>query len=257
MLPLTQLMNATDLTIIYLACGSPFAVFQATHRQKNRSDVYWTRVFLAFFFWPVSAIALLAGKIFPSEARSKAEFHNRLKDLRFDIEQVAFAGESISSLFEFRETFYRFVGLSEAIDQVPSGKSKAEIFEITGHHNSSLASRCLARRNTAQLSFHRSTAREEFVELVSGLIATGSNRIGLASLVIELANHLADEKAADSFRAMASVAKAPDGEWTSGLEKDVWKSRWVRTGNDSDRGFQREYFSKSSVYDPGHYRSRF
>ncbi len=222
-------MNATDLIIIYLACGSPFAVFQATTREKGRSGVNWARVMMSFLFWPVFAITLLAGKIFPNEARSKAEFQNRLEGLRLDFEQVAFAGESISSLFEFRETFYRFVGLSEAADEVQSGRSTAEIFEISGHKNKSLATRCLARRNTNRLSIHRAAARDEFVDLISRLTVTASSRIEITSLALELADHLHDQIAADAFQASVSVPQPPDGEWTSGLEKEVWKSRTPST----------------------------
>ncbi|MEQ1606864.1 MAG: hypothetical protein ABL999_18530 [Pyrinomonadaceae bacterium] len=222
-------MNITDLVIIYLACGSPFAVFQATNRQKGRAGVNWTRVFTSFLLWPVFAISLLVNKIFPNEASRKVEFQNRIEDLRLDFEQVAFTGESISSLFEFRETFYRFVGLSEAVDEVQSGKANAEIFEISGHNNRSLASRCLARKNVNRLSFHRSAAREEFVGLISQLTETGADRIEIASLALELADHLHDQLAADAFHSMISAYQTQDGEWTSGLENEVWKSRTPST----------------------------
>ena len=146
-------------------------------------------------------------------------------DLRLDFEQAAFAGESISSLFAFRETFYRFVGLSEAADEIQTGRSSAEIFEISGHNNKSLASRCLTRKNTRKLSYHRSSARQEFVGLISRLTATEADRIEITDLALELANHLGDQKAADALLAITSAAQTQDEVWTSGLEKEVWKSR--------------------------------
>lgn len=228
-LPLKQWMNFTDLIIIYLACGSPFAVFQATNREKGRAGVNWQRVITSFLFWPFFAASALANKIFPNEARKKAAFQSRIEDTRFDLEQAAFSGESISSLFEFRETFYRYVGLSEAADEIQSARSTAEIFEISGHNNKSLATRCLARQNTRKLSYHRSAAREEFVRLISRLTKPTADRIEIASLALELAGHLHDQAAADAFQAMISGPLSDSGEWTSGLEKEVWKSRTPST----------------------------
>lgn len=222
-------MNVTDLIIIYLACGSPFGVYQITKRQPARSGAEWLKVVLSFIFWPAIAVALLVGKIFPNEVLRKAEFQNHIEDLRLDFEQAAFAGESISSLFEFRETFYRFVGLSEAADEIQTGRSSAEIFEVSGHNNKSLATRCLARKNTRKLSYHRSAAREEFVGLISRLTATGEHRIEITGLALELADHLHDHAAAGAFQAMTSAAQTQDGEWTSGLEKEVWRSQTPST----------------------------
>ena len=218
-------MNFTDLIIIYLACGSPFGVYQITKRQPVRSGVEWLKIVLSFLFWPAFAAALLARRILPNETQRKGEFQNRTEDLRLDFERAAFTGKSISSLFEFRETFYRFVGLSEAAEEVQAGRSSAEIFDISGHTNKSLASRCLGRKNTRKLSYHRSAAREEFVELISRLTATGADRIEITRLALELADHLGDQKAADALQPMSSAAQTQDGEWTSGLEKEVWKSR--------------------------------
>jgi len=225
-------MNVTDLIInliiIYLACGSPFAVFQVTKRDK----VDWLGVVSSFLFWPAYAVKLLGERIFSNEARIKSELRNRLEDLRLDIESVVFKGESISLLFEFREIYARFTGLSEAADAAQD-KSRAEIFEISGHQNKSLASRCLARRNAGRLAFHRTIAREDFVELISRLTASIPNGNELEHLSVELAELLQDGKAVESFASMTSVTHVPERD-------EVLKSRapatfLVRTGNDSDR----------------------
>ncbi len=199
-------MNVTDLIIIYLACGSPFAVFRLT--QTNRVD--WPSVILAFMLWPVYAVMLLGLVFFSNEARKKADLRNRLETLRLAIESSAFQGESISSLFEFREVYSRFTGLSVAADAAPS-RSYAEIFEISGHPNQTLASRCLARRNAGKLAFHRSLARHEFVTRIEQLHATESNHHELERLAVELAETLEDRKAAQSFAAMTSIAHPPGG----------------------------------------------
>ncbi|MFT3745036.1 MAG: hypothetical protein QM785_12175 [Pyrinomonadaceae bacterium] len=218
-------MNFIDLIIIYLACGSPFAVFQATNRQKGRAGVNWPRVAASFFLWPAFAAILLASKLFPNEASKKAEFQSRIEDIRLDLEQAAFAEASISSLFDFRETFYRFAGLSEAADEVQPSRSTAEIFDVTGHNNKALATRCLGRKNARKLAFHRTAAREEFVGLISQLTLSSSDSIEITNVASELADHLNDKIAADAFRSMNSAAAIlPDGHSTSGLEKEVWRS---------------------------------
>lgn len=222
-------MNLVDLIIIYLACGSPFAVFQATNRQKGRAGVNWQRVAASFFAWPIFAAVLLVGKIFPTEASKKAAFQQRLEDIRFDLEQFAFAAAPISALFEFRESFYRFAGLSEAADEELTVKPNAEIFEVTGHPNKVLASRCLARKNARKLAFHRTAAREEFVGLISRLTLTDVDRIELTDIASELADHLNDKIAADAFRSMNTVRESPDSNSSSGLEKEVWRSRTPST----------------------------
>lgn len=222
-------MNVSDIIIIYLACGSPFGVYQITKRKRSSSGVDWHHVAVAFIFWPVAAAALLVTKIFPGDATHNVEFQNRLEDLRLDFEQTAFLGESVSSLFEFRETFERFAGLSVAATDVRIGKSSAEIFEISGHNNKSLATRCLARRNISRLAVHRCSAREDFVKLIFRITATASNRIELISLASELADHLNDEIAADAFQELTSAPQTRDGKWISGLEKEVWKSQTPST----------------------------
>ncbi|MBK6590457.1 MAG: hypothetical protein IPG22_19415 [Acidobacteria bacterium] len=222
-------MKLIDLIIIYLACGSPFAVFQATNRQTGQAGVNWTRVLTSFLLWPAAAISLLISKFFSNETRRRAELQDSLEGLRLEFEQLVFSGESITLLFEFRETFYRFIGLSEAADEVQYGKANAEIFEISDHNNKLLASRCLARKNMRRLADHRSAAREEFVGLISRLAGIRPDCLEIVSLALELADHLHDQIAADEFQAMISARQTQDGEWTSGLEKEVWKSRTPST----------------------------
>lgn len=222
-------MKLIDLIIIYLACGSPFAVYQATNRQNGQTGINWMRVFSSFLFWPAFAISSLINRFILNETRRKAALQNRLEDVRLEFEQKVFSGESIASLFEFRETFYRFIGLSEAASEARSGKANAEIFEISGHHNKALASRCLARKNKRRLAEHRSAAREEFVGLIARLAAARPDRVEIVSLALEIAGHLDDRTAADEFQAMISAQPVRDGEWTSGLEKEVWKSRTPST----------------------------
>lgn len=182
-------MNVTDLIILYLACGSPFGVYQITKRTRGGLGVDWLRVIFSFLVWPAYAIALATRRIFNSRERADTERRNRIEDIRVDLERLAFKGESIQMLFEFRDIFYRSTGLAQAVN-VASVKSAYEIFEICGHPNKSLASRCLARRNREQLIFHTRKAESEFVELISRVSAFGDEDGEIAACALELAGEL-------------------------------------------------------------------
>ena len=214
-------MNAVDLIIIYLACGSPFGVYRAT----SQWPIDWLNVLLGFLFWPAFAALLIADRLFSKKARARAEFQLRLEDIRLALENTAFSGESIAGLFDFRETFYRYVGLSDAAITTDQSVSNAEIFDVTGHPNNPLASACLARRNSARLSAHRAAASEEFVRSISRLAATTASSIQIRNLALALADHLGDGETASLIREAGVAAIKPDGEWTSGLEKEIWNSR--------------------------------
>jgi len=184
-------MNVTDLIIIYLACGSPFGLHPITKRKPAPSGIDWVSVISSFVLWPLFAAALIAKQIFPNAERAEAEIHNRTEEIRLDIERLAFSGQPISSLFEFREVFYRFVGLSVASNAV-SKRSPDEIFEISGHANKSLASRCLARRNSKRLAFHQERVSSEFADLISQISALSPVAEEIVGLAVGLTDDLGD-----------------------------------------------------------------
>jgi hypothetical protein len=218
-------MNVTDLIVIYLACGSPFGVYQITRRRPGRSGINWVRVVSSFVLWPAYAAALLAGRFLPNTARGEAKRHSITEDIRFDIEQLVFPEASISSLFEFREIFYRYAGLSEAADVSSTVTASIEIFEISGHSNKGLASRCLTRRNGERLAFHRVSARNEFVDLLFRLTDAATNRDEVVGLALKLADNLQDRDLCFDLTALLSIPPTSNSARKSDLEKEVWKSR--------------------------------
>ncbi len=194
----------TDLIIIYLACGSPLGVYQITASRAPRSAIDWGGIVCAFLFWPVFAVVLSIARVRGPHKIDKA----RLDQIRGEIEQIAFAGGSLSRLFEFREIFYRFTGLVEAANSKP-GKARAnEIFDVAGHNNKTLAAGCLARRNREKLAFHKMRVRDEFVNLISIAGANTDSEERLFQLTIELAELIRDAETAHEINAIRWPAAA-------------------------------------------------
>ncbi len=229
-----QQMNLTDLIIIYLACGAPFGVYQITKRQDVGSSAGWISISSSFLLWPAAAASLVIGRIFFNSGQTELDRRTRIEKIRIEIENAAFSGDAVSAVFEFREIFYRFIGLSEAAYTMPAGKSVNEIFKISGHKNAVLASRCLSRRSIERLAFHQDKAQDEFVELVKSLTAPQQERI--VRLILELADHLPNRYPAVDLVDALTVQKKPHTRQTPDLEKDVWKSITRSTQLSTDRG---------------------
>lgn len=166
-LPHSPIVSVIDLLIIYLACGSPFAVYRATRRGDNRSIGKLISVAATLLGWPIEAVRVLnSARI--TTTRSRREYE--IESVRTRIEALLFSAESGSDLFDFRETFYRAVGLANAVNDIKRETSTHELFRVTNHPSKELASRCLARRNQARLEFHLTSSRTELAEVLSELV---------------------------------------------------------------------------------------
>ena len=142
-------MSLVELIIIYLACGAPFAVFKATSRNANASTK-WLVFVSALLGWPVFAAMLITRRV-----RTATDGHDPIIErLRTQMETAAFPDNEIQGVFDFRETFYRFVGLSNAVNEPEPDRPGAELFETGGGGSSETAARCPARRNRIRLHRH-------------------------------------------------------------------------------------------------------
>ena len=175
-------MSLVELVIIYLACGAPFAVFKATSRDANASTK-WLVFATALIGWPVFAALLIMRRVRTASSSHEAA----IEQLRVQMETAAFPDNEIQGVFDFRETFYRFVGLSNAVNEPEPDKPGTELFEIGGVGSSETAARCLARRNRIRLHRHYLKARREFMTSVAERADDNLN-----SLASDLAVHLGD-----------------------------------------------------------------
>ncbi len=187
-------MTWVDLIIIYFACGAPIGVHQFTKRQGGGV----LAATAAFVVWPIFLSQLLSTSIPVSEISQSDQ-------IRSEIERRAFAGESIVSLFEFRDVFYRYSGLSIAANsQATKGhKHWGELRSTGDNGRSPLELRCLERANQRKLEFHRDRTRQEFVELISRLSKSSPDAGAAVKLAVDLAVHLGDKAAAAELGVLA------------------------------------------------------
>lgn len=119
----------------------------------TRQRPTFVKIILWSLFWPVFAGVLLFRLVFPSlEMRENAR-RLRIESLAAEIERDAFDDDATAAVFEFREVFYRYAGLADAVSTpLP--------------YLPDLHERCLARNNRVKLRIHAALARDEFVEAV-------------------------------------------------------------------------------------------
>lgn len=187
-------MRISELLIIYLACGAPFAV----HRATSTGRVDWPLFAVALLAWPFFAVRLI-GKHFLHGQDNNRDL--QVEHIRRQIEAIAFPANEMRFVFEFREIFYRFVGLSQALSSPVGGH--AQLFEITGHANASTAARCLARRERARLERHAAAARSDLISAVGELPV--DDQPALTALIAELSASVGNPIAADELVSAGTV----------------------------------------------------
>jgi hypothetical protein len=171
-----QLMSLVDFTILYFACGSPFAVYYFI---QNRN---WFKSIIIWMLWIPYSLRLLQRKV-----TSKLSFDKKLVSdseielIQKEIEQIVFENDSKLSLFEFREVFERYVGLTLTKKQKNNqiGENEINIFRVVKHENPKLGAICLNRRNQFKLNYHQTLARKDFLKAVNEV---QSQKLQLSSL---------------------------------------------------------------------------
>lgn len=175
-------MTLTEFLIIYLACGAPFGVYYFFQNfKKNSLRIAMLNSFLTTIVWIPYALRLFLknvkpklnsdifsrtdGKIVetkPDFARFEEKFTDTIRKHNINI-----------SLFDFRDTFNRYVGLSESIKFSSSQPTNAEkeFFRITEKENSILSPICLHRRNLKRLNAHLKSAGDDLVKIFNQIEA--------------------------------------------------------------------------------------
>lgn len=186
-----------DLTVVYFALGSPFGVYQVT-RGGMRTRRSAAAAAVHFVLWPVFALVLLRESLV-NHVRSQNELEFRVEDIASRLESLAFTKGSMASLFEYREVFGRYTGLTIALKIQGSARCWKDLFSISRHENVERASVCLLRRNQNLLSFHQMRARNDFIHLISNMMDSHPQGDQIVTLIMELGELIRDPKMTSQF----------------------------------------------------------
>lgn len=234
---ITNGMNLRDLFIIYLACGAPFGVYYfLQNRNHLETKILWLKSLIRFVFWIPFAIRLVARKSlftnlyanrFDKSLNSDAKKEFEIEEIKKFFENVLSTKDLKISLYEFREIFDRYAGLSLEIqsENEEFSQSETEIFRITNHTNKKLAEICLHRRNRKRLNFHQKLARRDFFEILSKFVDRTNEPQSLFDNVSKLATLLNDFEALKLIENYSKESEQTQQKQNvRNLEKELWNS---------------------------------
>lgn len=230
-------MNLRDLFIIYLACGAPFGVYYfLQNRNHLETNILWLKSLFRFVFWIPFAIQMVARKSlftnlyanrFDKSANSDAKKEIEIEEIKKLFENTFAEKDFSNSIYEFREIFDRYVGLSIEIqdENEEFSQSETEIFRITNHSNKNLAEICLHRRNRKRLSFHQKLARRDFFESLKSIFDKSSEPQTLFDTALKLADLINDSEARELLEKFSKeTLQTQEKQNVRNLEKELWNS---------------------------------
>ena len=203
-------MTIWDFLIIYLACGSPFAVHLLVTRNDSNSK-YSTAIAIArLAAWPVFAVTIVF-RWLTALAVTSSRGPGRAEQTALDRERSALENsEQISSgsvpLFEFRDAFHRYSSLSLESGVTTLAEGSSEIFEITMHPEPAIASACLYRKNRFRLLEHRDDARSDFLEMIERVAGENGARETILRSALATAAIVKDAEGVRTLRSALGIA---------------------------------------------------
>lgn len=230
-------MNLRDLLIIYLACGAPFGVYYFLQNRKHlETKILWLKSLIRFVFWIPLAIQMVARRSFFTNLYAN-RFDKALNSdakKEFEIEEIKKVFENILSItdlslsiYEFREIFDRYAGLSLEIqsENEEFSKSETEIFRITNHTNKKLGEICLHRRNRKRLTFHQNLARRDFFAILDKFVDRTNEPQNIFDNVSKLVALLNDFEALKLIENISQESlQTGEKQNVRNLEKELWNS---------------------------------
>jgi hypothetical protein len=225
-------MRFTDVLIIYLACGAPVGVYFYFQNRRLYSKHLWLKTILNFVFWIPLFLQIILKRRIPYvfsknhfDSETKAENENKLLIVQRKIENILIENNLKISIYEFREVFDRFAGLTTACanNKTKSYKHEKAFYQISGFHDHELSARCLHRRNQKRLYFHQRKAEKDFLQMIAGISDSVDNQAELSHLSVKYVKLLSNS------RAEKALTEIFAGELQTGrkisvtnLEKDLW-----------------------------------
>ncbi|MBS1793778.1 MAG: hypothetical protein JSS81_07985 [Acidobacteria bacterium] len=164
---------------------------------------------------------------FDKSAFPDSKIETEIEKIKRFFENLLPAGRSAPSIFDFRETFERYVGLSFEIqtENPEPSTSEQEFYRITNHQQKELGEICLNRRNRNRLAFHQKLARGDFFLIFEKLVAAAPDKQPLFEQAAELFRLVDDNEALDRIgRPAPAPAQTTGNETVNDLGKEKWKN---------------------------------
>lgn len=162
-------MSLLDFAIVYLSVGAPLAVnYFFLNRALLQSKQLWLKTFLTLLFWIPFAIKIARREFVELRFGSSDDNEKSIEAAQKRVEKIFLESASKTSVFEFRETLARYVGLTLA-DETGTAKiceHEREIFRAAKIEDVQTAASCLARRNRQRLVRHQAAARNDFLQTI-------------------------------------------------------------------------------------------
>lgn len=233
-------MKPIDFIIIYLTCGAPFGVYyfiQQREYLKNtklwqKSSLLWLKCVLITLLWIPFAILLL--RKFVTKKLSKNNFgineqvdskNNKVDEFEKTFSQLLLESKTNVTLFEFRETFERYFGLTyeNFVNNSCDNLDSNDFFQISKHENPNLATVCLNRRNRLRLQRHQTLARQDFLRVIEMINSGQTENKKLYTLVLEFAKFVNDDELTAKLNIIFNNSTQTEKVFTvNHLEEELW-----------------------------------
>lgn len=230
-------MKFSDFLIIYLACGAPLGVY---YFFQNRKALHQNRLILNSFLttsvWIPYAVRLLrefvSNKLFVYRLRLADKFaavkKDKIDSIEKEIAQILLAENISVSLFDFRETFQRYAGLTLALQEAgefETAENEKELFRIAKSENVNLGAKCLHRRNLNRLKFHQTLSRKDIVEMFGAINAELKTSEKFKRLVSEFFELLDDSGDVSLLEKHPKLPQTTKESAVRNTERNIWRTR--------------------------------
>lgn len=231
-------MNLLELSIIYLACGAPFGVYfffqkHETQRLWQKSPVLWLNCVLISLLWLPYSFKLLQGFVtkklrkyeFVEKNQSDSQLLEKIDEFEKSFAQILLMEKTGIALFDFRETFQRYVGLSleyfsEVIEQTTESN---ELYRLIEHKKPQLGTICLNRRNRLRLKNHQNQARIDFLQLIKRINSGQISKEKFSPIVFGFAKLINDVELTAGIQQIFENSTQTDNDFTvRNMEIEVW-----------------------------------
>ena len=192
-------MTLIEMIIIYLALGTPLGVYKFASLPDKFSGLSLLRTTFAYFAWPAAA-PRLAYRIAVAE-NPEQTLTQKIEQIRGRIESIAFSGASSAEIFEFREIFYRYAGLTEAGNSMIGTDHITNLADIGAVADATIAARCAARRNQKKIDTYQANAQEDLIAMTRSISHRDHE---IAALTLDLAELLSDYATAEQLLELGS-----------------------------------------------------